>query len=153
MTNLAPHVICVPLHGNPDVPHLVYAGKAVTLKGIARDAGALTYQWDFGDGTTSAVAAVTDQYVIQATHTYIGPPNRSFTARLTVGDAQGLSGSDEYRLVMRPDTASTRAEVAVDEALWGCTRIKTARPDIGTIRPTTGRTTVRPRRRARCRRC
>ncbi|MGI6391040.1 MAG: PKD domain-containing protein [Kiritimatiellia bacterium] len=118
MTNLAPHVICVPLHGNPDVPHLVYAGKAVTLKGIARDAGALTYQWDFGDGTTSAVAAVTDQYVIQATHTYIGPPNRSFTARLTVWDAQGLSGSDEYRLVMRPDTASTRAEVAVDEALW-----------------------------------
>lgn len=118
MTNLAPHVICVPLHGNPDSPHLVYAGKAVTLKGLVRDAGALTYQWDFGDGTTSTVASVADRYVIQATHTYSGPPDRPFIARLSVWDAQGLSGSDEYRLVMRPDTASTRADIAVDEALW-----------------------------------
>jgi len=143
MTNLAPHVICVPLHGNPDSPHLVYAGKAVTLKGIVRDAGALTYQWDFGDGTTSAVAAVADRYVIQATHTYSGPANWCFTARLTVWDAQGLSGSDEYRLVMRPDTASTRAEIAVDEALWWLHKNQNRASGYWN-NPTEGRTDYRP---------
>jgi len=87
--------------------------------------GVAKYVWDIdttvdsdGDGTTSTVASVADRYVIQATHTYSGPPDRPFIARLSVWDAQGLSGSDEYRLVMRPDTASTRADIAVDEALW-----------------------------------
>ncbi|MDD5705829.1 MAG: PKD domain-containing protein [Kiritimatiellae bacterium] len=117
-TNLAPHVICVPLHGNPDSPHLVYTGKVVTLKGIVRDAGALTYSWDYGDGVTSAVAAVTDKYAIQATHAYSGPVDRPYIARLTVWDANGLSGSDEYRLIVRPDSQATRADIAADEGLW-----------------------------------
>ncbi len=117
-SNLAPHVICVPLHGNPDSPHLVYSGKQVTLKGIVRDAGTLTYSWDFGDGTTSAVATVTDKFAIQALHTYSGLPDRPFIARLTVWDANRLAGTDEYKLVMRPDNQATRADIAVDEGLW-----------------------------------
>ncbi len=117
-SNLPPHVICVPLHGNPDSPHLVYPGKQVTLKAIVRDAGTLTYSWDFGDGATSAFATVSDKYAIQATHTYSGPTNKPYTARLTVRDAAGLSGADDYKLIMRPDSQATRADIAVDEGLW-----------------------------------
>ena len=116
-SNLAPHVICVPLHGNPDSPHLVYPGRQVTLKGIARDAGTLTYQWDFGDGSSSTVATVTDKYAIQATHTFSGSTNRPFTAVLKVWDAAGLCGTDEYKLIMRPDSQATRADIAVDEEI------------------------------------
>jgi len=117
-SNLPPHVICVPLHGNPDSPHLVYPGRAVTLKAIVRDAGALTYRWDFGDGSSGTVATVTDKFAIEATHAYSGPTNKPYTARLTVWDSAGLAGSDEYRLVMRPESLATRSDIAVDEALW-----------------------------------
>lgn len=117
-SNLPPHVICVPLHGNPESAHIVYPGRQVTLKGIVRDAGALTYQWDFGDGSSGSVATVTDKFAIQAAHTYSGPTNKPFTARLTVWDSAGLSDSDEYKLVMRPESLATRADVAVDEGLW-----------------------------------
>ena len=116
--NRAPHVICVPLHGDPSSPHLTYTGHVARLKAIVRDAGTLTCQWDFGDGSSSTVATVANKYAIEATHAYAGPVGRPFTARLRVWDAAGLTGQDEYPLVIRPDTLDTRANIAVDEGLW-----------------------------------
>ena len=48
-------------HGvEPDIvvdnlPHETYNGKSIRIKGIVRDAEPVSYQWDFGDGTQSAV--------------------------------------------------------------------------------------------------
>ena len=54
--------------------------------------GTLTYIWEFGDGTTSTAA--------NPTHTYIATGVRTFTAKLTVTNAQGLIGSDTIDVVV-----------------------------------------------------
>jgi PKD repeat protein len=60
---------------------------AVSFTGTASDpeGEALTYAWDFGDGSAGATTA-------NATHTYTEPG--TYTARLTVTDAGGLTASD-----------------------------------------------------------
>jgi glucose/arabinose dehydrogenase len=65
--------------------------------------GALTYLWDFGDGTTSTSA--------NPTHTYSATGVRTFTAKLTVTNAQGLTGSDTIDVVVggRPPVATITA--------------------------------------------
>ena len=59
----------------------------VQFTGTATDpeGGALTYDWDFGDGTAHATTQ-------NATHTYTQPG--SYTARFTVRDAGGLEATD-----------------------------------------------------------
>ena len=120
-TNLPPHVICVPLRGNPAARHQVIAGVETTLKGVVRDAGALTYQWDFGDGSAAEPeppATVTDPYAIEATHTYTGSEGKPYTAALTVWDGQGLSSTDYYQLVISPSNLESQAEAAIEDGLW-----------------------------------
>lgn len=116
--NLPPHVLCVPMYGLPGAPHPSFDGMTNTLKAIVRDAGALTYQWDFGDGTVTVPAAVGNAYAIETTHIYRGPPGKRYDARLRVWDSLGEPGADLYRVVMRPNSLATRTHVAIDEGLW-----------------------------------
>ena len=117
--NLAPDVICVPYHGNTNAYHPAYAGSPVTLKGIVRDAGSLWYSWDFGDGSgTTAVQMVSNPYVLETSHAYNGGIGKTFIARLTVWDSTGLSGTDQYRVMLLASNTETRAAIAVDEGLW-----------------------------------
>jgi subtilisin family serine protease len=51
------------------------------------DSGISSYRWNFGDGTSSAVASP------YASHTYTQRGNYSVTVTLTVTDAAGLSGT------------------------------------------------------------
>ena len=143
VSNLAPHVICVPLHGDPSAPHPTHDGYEATLKGVARDAGTLTYQWDFGDGITTTVATVTDKYAIEAKHSYTGTVGQPFVATLTVWDSAGLSGSDTYRLAIRQDNQSTRAEIAKDNGLWWLHNDQD-RADGRWLQPTENNSTYRP---------
>ena len=55
------------------------------------DGGTLTYRWDFGDGTTGTG--------VRTSHTYAAPGTTPLTARLTVTDAQGASGSTTFTVV------------------------------------------------------
>jgi len=118
--SLPPDVITVPwVAFDPLVPHETYNGKAIHLKGIVRDADPATYQWDFGDGTQSAVMNVTDPYDLGITHTYPSAPSGTpFTATLTVTDAAGNTGSDDYLVVVKPQNLTTEINVAIDEGLW-----------------------------------
>ena len=98
-------------------------GQAITFDASGSHHGhpdrfIVEYQWDFGDGHTTTVATVADPYRIEATHAYAGTLNKPFTATLTVWDGAGLKGSDTYPLVIRANTLSTRADIAVDEGLW-----------------------------------
>ncbi|HXH05443.1 MAG TPA: PKD domain-containing protein, partial [Vicinamibacterales bacterium] len=66
----------------PGGPYSGTAGQAVSVDGSGSsdpDGDALTYEWDFGDGTTAAGAT--------AVHTYTAAG--SFTVRLTVRDGRG----------------------------------------------------------------
>ena len=61
---------------NPLIPHVIFNGESTRLKGTASDpdAGTLEYAWDFGDASPIATGNETDEYVVEATHTYSGKP-------------------------------------------------------------------------------
>ncbi|WP_177418125.1 PKD domain-containing protein, partial [endosymbiont of Lamellibrachia barhami] len=131
--NLPPDVITVPwVAHDPTVPHETYNGKAVRLKGIVRDADPATFQWDFGDGTQSAVTDVIDSYDLSVTHLY---PNAlqgtPFVATLTVWDSLGQSGSDTYNVVVKTRDQSVETNIAIDEGLWYLHQLQTRTTDSG----------------------
>jgi len=118
--NLAPDVITVPwVPHDLLVPHETFNGQSIRLKGIVRDADAKTYQWDFGDGTQSAVLNVTNKFDLSIAHTYpdvlSGTP---FVATLKVWDSLGQMGQDNYNVVVKNKTLNTETNIAIDEGLW-----------------------------------
>ncbi len=128
--NAAPPIVtCVPFDGQHlAFPHVTLSGIEITLKGTAHDpdgdAELDTYEWDFGDGPSSGeTGVVSDPYVIEARHTYVGEPGDYFSATLTVADVNGESDSDSY-LVMIPETPDpktvliVKVNMAIDEGLW-----------------------------------
>ena len=114
--NLPPDVITVPwVAFDPLVAHETYNGKAIRLKGIVRDADAATYQWDFGDGTQSAVLNVSNSYDLSISHTYPSAPSGTpFTAVLRVTDSAGNVGMADYPVIVRPKNLTTEINVAID---------------------------------------
>ncbi|QYZ65326.1 MAG: hypothetical protein OI74_04600 [Gammaproteobacteria bacterium (ex Lamellibrachia satsuma)] len=118
--NLPPNVITVPwVAHDPLAPHETYNGRAIRLKGMVRDADPVEFQWDFGDGTSSAVTAVTNSYDLSIEHTYPDVPNDTpFVATLKVWDSAGQMGQDNYNIVVKPQVMNTEINVAIDEGLW-----------------------------------
>ncbi|MBL3619163.1 MAG: PKD domain-containing protein, partial [gamma proteobacterium endosymbiont of Lamellibrachia anaximandri] len=118
--NKPPDVITVPwVAHDPITPHETYNGKQIHLKGIVRDADPLSFQWDFGDGTSSAVMDVTNSYDLSVTHTYPDAPGGTpFVATLKVWDSRGEMGQDTYNVVVKPVNLTTETNVAIDEGLW-----------------------------------
>lgn len=93
------------------------------MKGTAHDAdgdGTLaTYEWDFGDGSPPETGTVTDPYVIEARHTYVGNIGDIFVASLTVTDSSDQSGTDQYLVEIKDEAKLTvQVNVAIDEGLW-----------------------------------
>ena len=121
--DLPPEVVCVPWVGvDPLSRHEVIAGVPTRLKAVVRDGGALTYQWDFGDGSDpwpAEPAAVANARYVEATHTYDDVPDDTpYSATLTIWDAGGNEASDQYHLVVKRDDLDVRVNIAIDEALW-----------------------------------
>ena len=125
--NVPPDVITVPWVAsdpttNPLSRHIIVNASPTRLKAIVRDAGPLTYQWDFGDGTEPwpiEPAAVADPYAIEAVHTYPDSPNGTpYCATLRVWDADGEMGADRYCMIVRPDDLEARTDISADEGLW-----------------------------------
>jgi glucose/arabinose dehydrogenase/regulation of enolase protein 1 (concanavalin A-like superfamily) len=82
---------------NPASPYAV----AFSSQGSSDPNGsALSYAWEFGDGATSTAA--------NPAHTYNAAGTASFTAKLTVTNAQGLSASTTVNVTVgsRPPTAT-----------------------------------------------
>jgi PKD repeat protein len=67
-----------------------YAGQSISFTGVAYDANnlSMTYQWNFGDGTTGSGANVTHTYSAAGT----------YTVSLTVQDSAGASASSSTTL-------------------------------------------------------
>lgn len=118
----APVVKTVPwVATNQLVPHDTWSGKSIRLKGTSSLQGAaIQGVWDFGDGTpVFGPFAVTNGYIIEASHAYTGTPGTVFTARLTVTNTStGESGSAIYLVEIRDLTIDVEVNVAIDEGLW-----------------------------------
>ncbi|MEU1321049.1 carbohydrate-binding protein [Streptomyces tibetensis] len=69
------------------------------------EGGALTYAWNFGDGTTSTAANPTKTYTT----------NGDYTARLTVRDPQGATGTADVRITV----GNTAPTVTIDSPAAG----------------------------------
>jgi len=119
-----PKVVCVPWYpANLAVSHDTWTGTPITLKGTAHDpdgdSDLATYEWNFGDGSPPDVGVVTDPYVIETAHAYGGSVGDIFVATLTVTDAGGETGSDNYLVTIRDGSVlSVQVNVAIDEGLW-----------------------------------
>lgn len=118
--NFPPKVICVPWVGtDPKFPHETWNGKEITLKGVVKDAKAIQFQWDFGDGTSSPKMPMNNSYDLSVKHTYPeAPEGTPFVATLSVWDSQGEVGSDTYPLVVKEKNLEVEVNVGLDEALW-----------------------------------
>ena len=119
-----PEVVTVPWRGNLDLPHEIFDGKQVYLKGIARDVTtASTATWTFGDGSPPIAITVNPNpdgvdYDLGVLHTYPNSaPGTPFTAVLEVCNGSECA-SDTYRLVVRAKTIDVEINVAIDEGLW-----------------------------------
>jgi hypothetical protein len=104
---------------NPLIPHDTWSGKSISLKGACEQCAGFDYSWDFGDGSAPATGTVSNQYVIEATHTYTGVTGATFTARLTVTDpGTGDNDSQTYYVQVQDQSLPVEVNVAIDEGLW-----------------------------------
>ena len=116
-----PDVVTVPWRGGLDLPHDIYNGKTIHLKGVAHGiAAGATASWDPGDGSGAiAVGPATgSDYDLSILHTYpASAPGTPFTATLEVCNGADCA-SDTYRLVTRVRTLDVEINIAIDEGLW-----------------------------------
>lgn len=133
----APQVVTVPWRGTLDLPHEVYNGKQIHLKGIARGlAAGATASWDPGDGSAvkpvtvnPAAAEPTVDYDLGVTHTYpASAAGTPFTATLTVCNPGAECASDSYRVIVRDRSIDVEINIAIDEGLWYLHRQQTRNP-------------------------
>ena len=119
-----PEVVTVPWRGSLDLPHEVYNGKQVYLKGVAHGVAAgATASWDPGDG--SGPIAITPNpdangfdFALETLYTYPdAAPGTPFTATLEVCNGAECD-SDTYRIVVRARTLDVEINIAIDEGLW-----------------------------------
>lgn len=77
--------------------------------------GTLTYLWEFGDGTTSTSA--------NPTHTYVTTGVKTYLAKLTVTNSQGLTASATVQVIVgsRPPTATITTPADGTRAKIGAT--------------------------------
>jgi len=101
-------------------PHFAYAGKVITLKGTSdQQAANFVFDWDPGDGGAHCTGIVTNQYVVQCTHTYAGPVGTTWTAVLKITDTNnGDNASASYPILMAANDLPSNVNVAIDEGLW-----------------------------------
>ena len=87
-----PEELYVDLEGDPDegAPPLTVKWTSTVEDGTPP----YTYKWEFGDGTPPATDA-------NPTHVY--QKEGEFTATLTVNDSKGLSGSEEYDILVEKE--------------------------------------------------
>jgi PKD repeat protein len=83
--DIVPHGSSTSLTANAGADVAANEGASVTFNATATGTGALTYNWNFGDGTTASGT-------LNAAHVYAD--NGTYTATLTVKDTSGKSVTD-----------------------------------------------------------
>jgi len=117
-----PAVAAVPwaFSGGIEIPHDTWSGKEITLKAVAwTKRTPISYTWDFGDGSAPVTGTTSNPYIdIQTKHTYNGVEGAPFIATVTVTDADGNTGSDQYLVRIRAQSQDIEINIAIDNGLW-----------------------------------
>ncbi len=122
---IAPAPLTVPFDPtNFSAPHTTFPGATIilgaTVPNIVGSSDKFTFQWSFGDGSSSAAASVTNPYDISTTHAYAGSTaGQTYTATVTVTDTTtNQKGSATYPVIVEANTLTSRVNVAIDSGLW-----------------------------------
>ncbi len=108
---------------NPAAPHTAYPAANIVLGATVNLSGSsdsFTYSWNFGDGSSTAAAAVTNPNDISARHVYVGTTiGKTWTAVVTVIDTTTHEqATGNYLVIWEANTLSSRVNVAIDLGLW-----------------------------------
>ncbi len=113
-------VVCVPWQGDPNSPHTAISGQSVNLYAVIYgdgSGGTVSYSWDFKDGQPPAPATISVPangiYSLKVANTFNGAINTPFITELTV---EGQT--DAYKVILAPDNNESKANIAIDKALW-----------------------------------
>ncbi len=122
-------VLTVPwVPATPTTPHTTYPVNSTTeatiilvatVPSAVGSTDSFTYQWSFGDTTSSAVTAVTNPYDLSVSHQYpaSAATGTQWTATVTVTDTTThTTGTAKYYVIQEPNNLSSRVNVAID---WG----------------------------------
>jgi len=101
------------------------AEPGALLKGVidTSDTNTVWYQWDFGDGSKSAVTALSGQrrYNVEKRHAYSGAAGTPFNAKLLVDAVDNTMVNatvDSYRLKLEVNNLDAQVNKAIDDGLW-----------------------------------
>jgi hypothetical protein len=113
-------------------PHDTISGSSIYVKATTNTTAA-QYYWDFGDGTHTTWAPVSNMYNIGAQHTYTGAVGTSFTATVFVKDnsVPPITNSAKYYVTIRASNLPVRVNMAIDQALWRLHRNMSRTPGSG----------------------
>lgn len=122
-------VACKPYASFTVSPEPVTAGQVATFDATGslvaptpRNNAATAWQWDFGDGATSAGQV--------ATHTYTAPG--TYTVKLSVTDKAGRIGTATEKIVVQPASEPTTTSVQVNVQIAGGVNLAGAQVKVGT---------------------
>jgi len=124
-------VLTVPwIPATPTSPHTTYPLTpsievnivlGATVPSAVGSGDSFTYQWNFGDSTSSAVLPLTNPYDISIQHQYpaSAATGTQWTATVTVHDTTtGGVGTASYYVIQEANNLSSRVNVAIDWGLW-----------------------------------
>ncbi|MCY2987758.1 MAG: Ig-like domain-containing protein [Planctomycetota bacterium] len=115
------NVACIQLQTG--YAHQTINGRSTLLAAVVKNNQfPLTYSWSFGDGSpaqTGTIASQAAAYNVETDHTYPNSgPGTPYMATLRVVDASGNSASDQYAIVVEPDSLDVERIIAIDKGLW-----------------------------------
>lgn len=117
-------VICVPWQGDINKHHTTWSGQNINLKCVVHTdtTSQIWYQWNFGDGSTSAIISLSGatKYNVEIKHIYTDALDKPFTAQLTVADNNALANpiTDRYLVKIQENKLDSKINVAIDDGLW-----------------------------------
>ena len=119
------NVRCIVWQGDPAKFHTAISGQSVRLKGVitTTDTNQIWYKWVYGDGTESAVSALSGntKYSVSIDKVYTGAEETPFTAMLlvdAVDSSMANAVSDTFLVKIQLNTLDARVNIAIDNGLW-----------------------------------
>ncbi len=134
------NVRCIPWQGDTAKYHTAISGQSAQLKGVidTTDTSTVWYKWVFGDGSESAVTALSGatRYKVSINHTYTGVSETPFTAQLLVDDVDSSMANavaDPYFIKLQEDVLDARVNIAIDKGLWWLYTNNSSNPNFHTL--------------------
>jgi hypothetical protein len=117
-------VAAVPWQASRTLPHPVTQGGTIVLQAVASNAAdgnpvpLSSGTWDPGDGSVPQAIDVSNSRDLELSWAYSGAVGTSYTATISVTDANSATYTDTFSVQIQPTSLATEVNMAIDRALW-----------------------------------